>query len=233
MQFWGRSHHAILITLSLGVLSLSASAQTYIGLRSGPSSTFPVVYEVTEKRELDVIYRRGSWVKVTDGRSRGWLHVDDLHLLATFPRDEMWKLANDARPGRIKLGLAGYLEGAYSVGLHMPLADHYLQLRAARGPESDSAWSQLDVSLIMPLAQPTESLSVSWLITAGAGLEQQDNNRWRDLDDNPVWLLGGGVETSWHAERYFEVGARVEASVTADDDMTLQPLASVFWRIRL
>ena len=121
--------------ITLGGVKPVAAEQVYIGLRNGPSEAFPVIYEVTPYRRLEVVARRGSWVKASDGRNSGWLHVDDLHLLETFPRDELWKLVNDARPGKNRLEVALSTASAYSLGWLFPVLGEYGSVRYTRAPE--------------------------------------------------------------------------------------------------
>lgn len=53
--------------LSFAALVPALAAPVCVELCSGPSYPFPVVYEVTSDRNLDVILRRGDWVKATNG----------------------------------------------------------------------------------------------------------------------------------------------------------------------
>jgi len=225
-------HIALLSAIALSIPAAFAG-QTYIGLRSGPSPAFPVVYEVTEYRELDVIYRRGSWLYVTDSRSNGWIHLDDLHLLRKFPRDELWKLTNEARPGKSRLGFAMTTHSAYALELIGPVFSQDMYVRYTYGPESDTAWSMIDAGIHRKLAEPTDSLVFNWSLGASMGQDSDGSEHWRLDDDDPVWVGTGAVEAVWKTERYFEIGFRGDLAVTLDEDMTTYTTAALIWRMRL
>ncbi|MEK9710945.1 MAG: hypothetical protein VW258_00110 [Thalassolituus sp.] len=226
------SHIALLLATLISIPAAFAG-QTYIGLRSGPSPAFPVIYEVTEYRELDVIYRRGSWLYVTDSRSNGWIHLDDLHLLRKFPRDELWKLTNEARPGKSRLGFASTTHRAYAIELIGPVFSQDMYLRYTRGPEGDTAWTMLDVGIHRQFAEPTDSLAFNWSLGAGQGQDGAGSDHWSLDGDQPVWVGTGGFEAVWTTERYFEIGFRGDLAVTLDDDMTTYTTAALIWRMRL
>lgn len=224
----------LLITtvITLGIAQPATAEQVYIGLRNGPSEAFPVIYEVTPYRRLDVVARRGSWVKATDGRNSGWLHVDDLHLLETFPRDELWKLVNDARPGKNRLEVALSTASAYSFGWLFPVLGEYGSVRYTRAPEGDSAWSMFDAGIITQFAEPADHITFSWNAFAGYAQSERGNTHWSDTAE-PVWVGGVGVESMWRVARYFDFGARGEISATLDSEMTTHRSVSIVWRLRL
>lgn len=216
----------------LGVVKPVAADQVYIGLRNGPSEAFPVIYEVTPYRRLEVVARRGSWVKASDGRNSGWLHVDDLHLLETFPRDELWKLVNDARPGKNRLEVALSTASAYSLGWLFPVLGEYGSVRYTRAPEGGSAWSMFDAGIITQFAEPADHITFSWNAFAGYAQSERGNTHWSDTAE-PVWVGGVGVESMWRVARYFDFGARGEISATLDSEMTTHRSVSIVWRLRL
>lgn len=218
--------------ITLGGVKPVAAEQVYIGLRNGPSEAFPVIYEVTPYRRLEVVARRGSWVKASDGRNSGWLHVDDLHLLETFPRDELWKLVNDARPGKNRLEVALSTASAYSLGWLFPVLGEYGFVRYTRAPEGDSAWSMFDAGIITQFAEPADHITFSWNAFAGYAQSERGNTHWSDTAE-PVWVGGVGVESMWRVARYFDFGARGEISATLDSEMTTHRSVSIVWRLRL
>jgi len=234
--------HRLFTSLALTMIVLSASLvsaprasaeQVYIGLRNGPSEAFPVIYEVTPRRHLEVIYRRGSWVKATDGRSSGWLHVDDLHLLETFPRDELWKLVNDARPGRVRPEFVLSSLDAYAVGVVFPLFSQDLFARYTCGPEGETSWSLTEFGLLNDFARPVDDLVFSWSGALGYGKDQQGSRFWDSETDDPVWVGTAGAEAMWRVDRYFEIGVRGEVATTLNSEMTTHRSASLVWRVRL
>ncbi|KZY96565.1 MAG: hypothetical protein VX245_06525 [Pseudomonadota bacterium] len=218
--------------ITLGGVKPVAAEQVYIGLRNGPSEAFPVIYEVTPYRRLEVVARRGSWVNASDGRNSGWLHVDDLHLLETFPRDELWKLVNDARPGKNRLEVALSTASAYSLGWLFPVLGEYGSVRYTRAPEGDSAWSMFDAGIITQFAEPADHITFSWNAFAGYAQSERGNTHWSDTAE-PVWVGGVGVESMWRVARYFDFGARGEISATLDSEMTTHRSVSIVWRLRL
>ncbi|WP_301387512.1 hypothetical protein [Thalassolituus sp. UBA2590] len=218
--------------ITLGGVKPVAAEQVYIGLRNGPSEAFPVIYEVTPYRRLEVVARRGSWVKASDGRNSGWLHVDDLHLLETFPRDELWKLVNDARPGKNRLEVALSTASAYSLGWLFPVLGEYGSVRYTRAPEGGSAWSMFDAGIITQFAEPADHITFSWNAFAGYAQSERGNTHWSDTAE-PVWVGGVGVESMWRVARYFDFGARGEISATLDSEMTTHRSVSIVWRLRL
>jgi hypothetical protein len=218
--------------ITLGVVKPVTAEQVYIGLRNGPSEAFPVIYEVTPYRRLEVVVRRGSWVKASDGRNSGWLHVDDLHLLETFPRDELWKLVNDARPGKNRLELTLSTASAYSVGWLFPVLGEYGSVRYTRAPEGDSAWSMFDAGIITQFAQPADYITFSWNAFAGYAQSERGNTHWSGTAES-VWVGGVGVESMWRVARYFDFGARGEVGTTLDSEMTTHRSVSLVWRLRL
>lgn len=218
--------------ITLGGVKPVAAEQVYIGLRNGPSEAFPVIYEVTPYRRLEVVARRGSWVNASDGRNSGWLHVDDLHLLETFPRDELWKLVNDARPGKNRLEVALSTASAYSLGWLFPVLGEYGSVRYTRAPEGDSAWSMFDAGIITQFAEPADHITFSWNAFAGYAQSERGNTHWSDTAE-PVWVGGVGIESMWRVARYFDFGARGEISATLDSEMTTHRSVSIVWRLRL
>ena len=218
--------------ITLGGVKPVAAEQVYIGLRNGPSEAFPVIYEVTPYRRLEVVARRGSWVNASDGRNSGWLHVDDLHLLETFPRDELWKLVNDARPGKNRLEVALSTASAYSLGWLFPVLGEYGSVRYTRAPEGGSAWSMFDAGIITQFAEPADHITFSWNAFAGYAQSERGNTHWSDTAE-PVWVGGVGVESMWRVARYFDFGARGEISATLDSEMTTHRSVSIVWRLRL
>lgn len=216
------------------MLSTSAHAdQNYIGLRSGPAPAFPIVFEVTEYRELKPVSRRGSWLLVTDDRNRGWIHVDDIHKIRSFPRDEMWKLINDARPSetRIEFGLTS--NDAYLFSLITPFYSEVWYLKYTRGPEALASWTMIDAGLVREFGAINEDVRLNWRAGLGYGMEDTGSQHWRPLDDEPVALGTGAVEAIWQVERYFEVGLRGDLSVTLDSDIKTDAAATLVWRLRL
>ncbi len=218
--------------ITLGGVKPVAAEQVYIGLRNGPSEAFPVIYEVTPYRRLEVVARRGSWVKASDGRNSGWLHVDDLHLLETFPRDELWKLVNDARPGKNRLEVALSTASAYSLGWLFPVLGEYGSVRYTRAPEGGSAWSMFDAGIITQFAEPADHITFSWNAFACYAQSERGNTHCSDTAE-PVWVGGVGVESMWRVARYFDFGARGEISATLDSEMTTHRSVSIVWRLRL
>jgi hypothetical protein len=228
----------ILLTLSSLLLAImttntASAAQNYIGLRSGPAPAFPIVFEVTEFRELRPVSRRGSWLLVTDERNRGWIHVDDIHKIRSFPRDEMWKLINDARPGdtRLEFGLSS--DEAYSFSVIGPVFSEKLYAAYTRGPEGLTSWSKLEAGVTREFGEIQDDIRLHWRAGLGYGMEGTDSTHWRLVDDEPVWLGAGGVEAVWQVERYFEIGLRGDVSVTLDADTTTHTTATLVWRIRI
>lgn len=218
--------------LNMLVVVTATAEQVYIGLRNGPSDAFPVIYEVTPYRQLDVILRRGDWVKATDGRSSGWLHVDDLHLLETFPRDTLWKLVNETRPGPYRLEFSTSSLQSFSVGGLFPVFDQSLFARYSRAPKGDTSWSLAQAGWLNEFARPTDELTFSWSGAIGYAQDQQGSEFWSS-EQEPVWTGILGVEAMWQADRYFELGARGEAATTLNNDMTTHRSVSLIWRLRL
>lgn len=228
----------LLLTLSFLFLSVmgtnhALAEQNYIGLRSGPAPAFPIVFEVTEYRELRPISRRGSWLLVTDERNSGWIHVDDIYKIRSFPRDEMWKLINDARPSETRLEFGLTTHKAYTLGIISPILSETFYARYTRGPESTTSWTMLDVGLTREFSQIQNDVRLNWRAGLGYGMEDEGSEHWSTLDDEPVWLGTGGVEAIWQVERYFEIGIRGDLSVTLDDDMITYTTAALVWRLRL
>jgi uncharacterized protein YgiM (DUF1202 family) len=85
------SHHVVLLgwLLLLTVCSLGCHAEelaqvqiqtSYLDMRSGPASTYPVVYVAAKGEWLTVIKRRTNWFKVqTTKGHEGWISQTDLH----------------------------------------------------------------------------------------------------------------------------------------------------------
>lgn len=219
--------------LSMMITSNAFAAQNYIGLRSGPASAFPIVFEVTEYRELRPISRRGSWLLVTDERNSGWIHVDDIHKIRSFPRDEMWKLINDARPSDTRLEFGLTTHSAYTLSIVGPIFSEDWYATYTRGPESSTSWSMVDAGITREFGEVRDDIRLNWRAGLGFGMEDTDSKHWRLADDEPVWLGVGAVEAIWQVERYFEIGLRGDLSITLDADSTTYTTASLVWRLRI
>lgn len=207
--------------------------QDYIGLRNGPSEAFPVVFEVTGDRELIPVMRRGSWLLVTDNRNQGWLHVDELYRVKSMPRDEMWKLVNDARPGALRIEFGLTSESAYSLGVQGALFGQDLYLRRTKAAEGYSSWSLLEAGLVNEFSRPADNIVFNWSAAVGVGNEEPGNRQWNEETDEQVIVGSGALEAIWMLERYFEIGARGSLAVTLDDAMIVRPAVSLIWRVRL
>lgn len=218
--------------LSFATLVPAIAAPVYIELRSGPSNAFPVVYEVTSDRNLDVILRRGDWVKATDGRNSAWVHVNDLHLLETFPRDKLWKLVNETRPGPYRLEFSTSSLQSFSIGGLFPVFDQTLFARYSRAPKGEASWSLAQAGWLNEFARPTDELTFSWIGAIGYAQDQQGSEFWSS-EQEPIWTGILGIEAIWQADRYFELGARGEVATTLSNDMTTHRSVSLIWRLRL
>lgn len=209
-----------------------AAEQDYIGLRSGPSPAFPVIFEVTGEREMRPLQRRGSWLKMTDERNEGWLHVDDLHRVRSLPADEMWALINQARPGNTRLEFGLVTQSAWSIGLLTPVYGLPLYFRHTRNPDGDQNWGLTEVGYIKRSRDNSGGVALNVDLGLGLASQTEGSNYWSDSSSS-VPVLSGGAEAAWSPERYFEIGVRGHIAVTLDSEPGIRPGASLIWRIRL
>jgi len=236
MKFRGffRPLTAVLATIVLACVAAPAALaeQDYIGLRSGPSDAYPVIFEVSDDRTLRPLVRRGSWLKMTDERNAGWLHVDELHRVRSMPADEMWMLINDARPGTTRVEFSLASQSSYALGVLGRVYGLDAYLRHTRNPEGYTSWSLTETGYVMKFSTPADTVRLQADVGLGVALQSDGNEYWGE-DTDAVPVLTGGADVIWASGRYFEIGARGFVGVSLNEELNVRPGAALLWRIRI